>query len=555
MSSDRSPNILWITLEDTSPRFGCYGDELADTPNIDDVAADGRVYTEACATAGVCAPSRASVITGCYQTSIGTQHMRTKHTNEDTPDLPTPYSSVPPHYVTAFPEYLRAAGYYCTNNEKTDYQFDNPGESQHDFVPPESVWDENHDEAHWRNRPDDDQPFFSVFNPIRTHESGMWEDGPLGSQIGVQGEPETDPAAVNVPPYLPDTDGVREAIARQYDNIARSDAEIGRLLQQLEDDGLADDTIVVIWSDHGEGLPRAKRTLYESGVNVPLIVRWPGEINGGERSRRLVSLVDLGPTMLSLAGVDIPPWMQGEPFLGPEENDPRDYVMAARDRIDESYDMVRSVRGDRYKYIRNYDQTNPPLVWVPFRARGAAMQDLLRLHAEDELEGPAAGLLSGGRPAEELYDLREDPHETENLAKDPAYSDVLAELRTAMDEWLDDIDDRGHVDETRMVNQMWPDGEQPTTATPTFVPNAPENRMTDATPDGGEFTAPVTVTIHCDSQGASIVYTTETTNDPHWELYTGPIQLPKGETTVRAKAIRYGYRESDVREATFVVTV
>ncbi|WP_460920912.1 sulfatase-like hydrolase/transferase [Salinarchaeum chitinilyticum] len=550
MASDQPPNILWISLEDTSPRFGCYGDDVAETPNIDGLASDGRVYTEASATAGVCAPSRASVITGCYQNSIGTHHMRTKHTNEDTPDLPTPYSAVPPHFVTAFPELLRTAGYYCTNNEKTDYQFDNLGEGLHDFIPPESMWDECHGDAHWRNRPDDDQPFFAVFNPIRTHESGMWEEG----LAGVQGEPDTDPSVVDVPPYLPDTDGVRKAIARQYDNIARSDEEVGKLLHQLEEDGVAENTIVVIWSDHGEGLPRAKRTLYESGVNVPLVVRWPGEIEGGEQSDRLVSLVDLGPTMLSLADVDIPQWMEGEPFLGPEETDSRDYTMAARDRIDESYDMVRSIRNDRYKYIRNYDQSNPPLVWVPFRAQGAAMEDLIRLHAEGELEGPAAELLSGGRPAEELYDLKEDPHETENLATDTDHSDVLDELRAEMDEWLDGIDDMGQVDESQMVEQMYPDGEQPTTSTPTFVPNAPENRTIEATPEGGEFTGPATVAIHCDTQGASIVYTTDTTDDPHWELYTGPIRLPEGELTLRTKAIRYGYIESEVRAATFTVS-
>ncbi|WP_435146094.1 sulfatase-like hydrolase/transferase [Halobaculum sp. P14] len=543
------PNILWISFEDTSPRFGCYGDEVADTPNVDALADDGRTYTNACATAGVCAPSRASVITGRYQTSIGAHHMRTKHTNEDTPDLPTPYSAVPPHYVTAFPEYLRAAGYYCTNNSKTDYQFDNPGETDHDFTPPVSIWDDCGEDAHWRNRPDDDQPFFSVFNPVRTHESGMWED----SLLSVGGEPDTDPAEVTVPPYLPDTEDVRKSIARQYDNIERSDAEVGRLLDQLEADGLREDTVVFIWSDHGEGLPRAKRSLYESGVNVPLVVNWPGEVPAGETTDRLVSLLDLGPTVLSLAGVDVPQWMHGRPFLG-DDAEPREYLMAARDRIDESYDMVRTVRNDRYKYVRNYDQSNPPLAWVPFRARGEAMQDMLRLHAEGELPPHQARLLSGGRPAEELYDLHEDPHEIDNLADDPDHAEVLAELRSEMDDWLDRIGDCGHVDESQMVEQMWPDGEQPVTATPTFVPNAPENRMTEATPDGGTFTAPATLTLHCDTQGASLVYATGSESPRRWELYSGPISLPVGETTVRAKAIRYGYEESAVQEATFTVT-
>ncbi|EMA37177.1 sulfatase [Halococcus hamelinensis 100A6] len=476
--------------------------------------------------------------------------MRTKHTNEDTPRIPTPYSAVPPHFVTAFPEYLRAAGYYCTNNEKTDYQFDNQGDDPHDFQPPASIWDECNEDAHWRNRPDDDQPFFAVFNPTRTHESGMWED----ALLSVGGEPETDPDRVTVPPYLPDSDGVRESIARQYDNITRSDEEIGCLLSQLEEDGLAENTAVFVWSDHGEGLPRAKRSLYESGVNVPLIVRWPGEVEGGEQSDRLVSLVDLGPTVLSIAGIDIPQWMHGRPFLGQAERESRNYVMAARDRIDESYDMVRSIRNHRYKYIRNYDQSNPPLVWVPFRARGDAMRDLLRLHAEGKLPERQARLLSGGRPGEELYDLHNDPHEIENLADDTDHLDVLAGLRTAMDEWRKRCGDEGMVDESRMVERMWPDGEQPTTATPTFVPNAPENPMTEATPDGDTFTAPATLTLHCDTQGASIVHTTDGGSESRWKLYNDVISLPTGETTVQAKAIRYGYRESSVRSATFTVT-
>jgi len=289
-------NILWISLEDTSPRFGCYGDPIALTPNIDKLAAEGARYPNAFSTAGVCAPSRSAIITGMYQTSIGTQHMRTAHTNPATPELPTPYEAVPPPYVKTFTEYLRAAGYYCTNNSKTDYQ----------FTAPVTAWDECNNDAHWRNR-GKDQPFFSVFNPTVTHESGMWPK---------EGKPlVTDPDSVTLPPYLPNTAKSREALARHYDNLAEADRYVGQLLRQLEEDGLAEETIVFLWSDHGEGLPRAKRWTYDASIRVPLIVRWSGQLEAGVVNEQLVSLIDLAPTVLSLAGLNIPAHLQGQAFI------------------------------------------------------------------------------------------------------------------------------------------------------------------------------------------------------------------------------------------------
>ena len=340
------PNFLWISLEDTSPRFGCYGDTVARTPHLDKLAGEGRLYTKAFSTAGVCAPSRSAIITGLYQTSMGTHHMRTSHTNPNAPELPTPYSAVPPHYVKTFTEYLRAAGYFCTNNSKTDYQ----------FAPPFTAWDELGTHGHWRNRENQDQPFFAVFNPTLTHESGMWEKEHARSDAaymghGRTGDRITDPGDVELPPYIPDTPRCREALAKQYDNLAQSDKIVGDILAQLEEDGLTDSTIVFIWSDHGEGLPRGKRWPYDRGINVPLIVRWPANIEPGKVSTDLVSMIDLGPTLLSLADVPVPRHMQGQPFLG-ERSIKREYVYAARDRHDEAYDMVRAVR-DRSRYWRN----------------------------------------------------------------------------------------------------------------------------------------------------------------------------------------------------------
>jgi len=547
-SVSTQPNVLWISMEDTSPRFGCYGDEVARTPNIDALAESGRRYPNAFATAPVCAPSRSAAVTGCYQNSLGTHHMRTTHTNDDAPGLATPYDAVPPHYVRTVSEFFRQAGYYCTNNVKTDYQFGEPF----------TAWDEHHDEAGWWGR-DDDQPFFAAFNNTVTHESGMWPPAERAELAGeaiealpTGGSLSTDPDAVSVPPYLADTEATRNAIARQYENIHAADAWIGDLLDRLDADGLAENTIVVLWSDHGEGLPRAKRWPYDSGINVPLLVRWPGEVDGGTVSDELVSMVDLAPTLLAACGLDVPRHMEGQPFLG-EDATEREYVYAARDRYDESHDMIRVVRGQRYKYVRNYYPGQPYRQWIPFRNRHPAMVDLLRRDAADELDG-AESWVAARRPAEELYDLGTDPHETENLIDDPDHADARDRLRTALDEWLDRVDEYAAEDETAMTRRRHGGAGEPTTATPTFVPNAPGNREREATPEGTTLDGPATVSIHCSTQGASVGYTTESGPDPHWRLYTGPISLSAGETTLRAKAIRYGFAESDEREATFTVS-
>ena len=528
------PNILWISLEDTTPRFGCYGDPIARTPNIDRLAAGGRRYPNAFCTAAVCAPSRSAIITGMYQTSIGTHHMRTSHTNQHTPELPTPYEAVPPPYVKTFTEYLRRVGYYCTNNQKTDYQ----------FKPPITAWNECSNKGHWRNR-DAEQPFFSVFNPTVTHESGMWprDDRPL----------TTDPDSVQLPPYLPNTRKAREALARHYDNLATADARVGELLDQLEEDGLADNTIVFLWSDHGEGLPRAKRWPYDMGIRIPLIVRWPGQIEPESVSDDLVSLIDLGPTVLALADVDRPSHLQGQPFLGPQAV-AREYIFATRDRYDESYDMVRAVRDKRYKYIRNFYPEYPYLVWIPYRNRHPVMQEMWRLHAAGELNDTQQVMFRSSRPAEELYDTEHDPYELNNLADDPDFRSTLERMRNALDDWRDQVGDLGDIPEEQMVAGWYPNGVQPQTASPVFIPITESNPGLDAAPDGGTFTGPLLVQFYCATQGASMAYTTESTDEnPHWHLYNEPLRLPVETTVVRAKAIRIGYKESEETTATFTV--
>ncbi len=522
------PNILWISLEDTSPRFGCYGDKVARTPNLDKLASEGCRYPNAFSTAGVCAPSRAAIITGMYATSIGAHQMRTLH--PPIPNRPGSYEVVIPHYVKLLPEYLRHAGYFCTNNEKTDYQ----------FKAPFTAWDENGNSAHWRNRPDKDQPFFAVFNPVYTHESKMWEsDEPL----------ITDPAAVALPPYLPDTPKARKALARQYDNIEKDDKRVGELLAQLEADGLADNTIVVIWSDHGEGLPRAKRWPYDAGICIPLIVRWPSHVEADSLNKKLVSLIDLAPTMLNVAGVAAPRHLQGHDFLG--EAPHREYIFASRDRHDESYDMVRAARDERFKYIRHFCPEKPYLIYNPYRNHHPIMQELWRLHALGELNETQQLLMQNSRPPEELYDTQNDPFEINNLVNKPEYGETLERMRAALDGWRAKFGDKGEIPETEMVEQMWPNGQQPQTSAPFMVPINAENPGLTIAADG-TYAAPLLLQMSCDTQGASIGYKLD--DDENWRLYGGPLRLSVGQTTVRAKAIRIGYKESEERIATFTIS-
>lgn len=514
-------NIVWISIEDLSLRLGAYGDSIARTPNIDRLAEEGLRFTNAFATAGVCAPNRSAIITGMYQTAIGTHHMRT---TSPSAGPPVPYHVVPPPYVKTFTEYLRAEGYFTTNDGKTDYQ----------FQVPITAWDINGEHAHWRSeKRAEGQPFFAMFNFGATHESATWPDS--------NETLTTDPSAVPVPPYYPDTPRVRRALARHYDNIAEVDEKVGRLLHQLEEDGLADNTIVFLWSDHGDGMPRAKRWLYDSGIHVPLMVRWPGHLSPGSVSDRLVSSVDLGPTVLSLTGAEIPAHMQGEAFLGPEADDPREYVFAARDRHGGSYDMVRAVRDKRYKYIRNYYPNRPYVVSGPYRDKSPIKQELLRLHALDRLDSTEKTWFGSTPPPEELYDTASDPHEVANMANDPEHQDVLRRMRRAMDRWMEKTDDMGEIPESQMVERMWPDGTQPTTSAPFF------RRYRSL----GAGSGPVVVRLYCKTQGASLAYTTDEGQDPHWRLYHEPLSFEE-PTTVRARAIRYGYKSSEVVSTTLL---
>ncbi|HMP28981.1 MAG TPA: sulfatase, partial [Saprospiraceae bacterium] len=338
----QKPNIIWISVEDMSPRLASYGDHTVPTPNIDRLAKEGIVYEHVYTTAGVCSPSRCAIITGNYQTRVGGHNMRTTmNTFPEKTGLPLEYNVVPPAQIRCFPEYLRAKGYYVTNNDKTDYQFE---------APP-TVWDESSKTAHWRGRKEN-QPFFSIFNIMTTHESQIWyrANKPL----------KVNPQNVPLPPYYPDTETVRNDIARHYTNIADMDDQVGDIIQQLEDDGLLDKTIIIFWSDHGDGLPFYKREIYKRGLHVPLIVRYPDLKGAGTRNNDLISAIDFGPTVMSLAGIKTPKQMDGQPFMGKyKAKSNRNYVFGARDRLDSEYDRVRSIMNKDFQFIMNFYPEKP----------------------------------------------------------------------------------------------------------------------------------------------------------------------------------------------------
>ncbi len=416
------PNILWLVSEDNNPILGCYGEPLARTPHLDQLAKSGVLYRKAYTVAPVCAPSRAAIITGAYPSALGSQHMRS-------------YSPLP-QGLKFFPEYLRAAGYYCTNNEKTDYN------TSTDFSP---AWDASSATAHYRNRAPG-QPFFAVFNLMTTHESTLHQRRPL----------LTDPAKVVVPAYLPDNTETRADLAQYHDAIALMDEQIGEKLRELAAAGLAEDTIVFYYGDNGGVSPRSKRFLYENGVHVPLIIHVPKKYQHlaphptGTQTDELVSFVDFAPTVLGLAGLPVPPAMQGRAIAGPAISPAPPYVYQLRDRMDERYDLSRAVTDGRYRYIRNYLPHLPAGQHLSYLWRQASMAKWAELYRAGKLNEVQSAFFRE-RPAEELFDLVADPDNVRNLAGDPAHRPTLERLRTANREHLLKIRDAGFMPEAMIV--------------------------------------------------------------------------------------------------------
>ena len=417
------PNILWLVSEDNDAFLGCFGDRLAQTPTLDKLAREGVVY-ENCFAQPVCAPSRFTLMSGMYAVSCGpAQHMRA-------------HGKIPA-WLKGFPAYLREAGYYTANNSKTDYN--SP-------INVKEAWDESSKKAHYNQRAPG-QPFFSVFNHEVTHESCLFPEKELPLDF-----PSMDPAKVRIPPYQPDTPEIRADWVRYYNHIRLMDGQIAAKLRDLEKAGLADNTIIFYYSDNGGVLPRSKRFLQESGTHVPLIVYYPPKWRHlapaapGSRIKDMVSFVDFAPTVLSLAGVKIPDYMQGRAFAGPAKGRMNEFVFITRDRMDGNYDMMRMVSDGRWLYIHNYRPDLPyvqPLQYM-FQARG--YQSWARMAREGKLT-PATAQFWGEKPTEELYDMAADPDSVNNLARKPVHREVLDRMRSALKQRVLEVKDNGFLPE------------------------------------------------------------------------------------------------------------
>lgn len=432
------PNIVWISLEDITPMMGVYGDEYARTPVFDGLAAEGIRYEKAYSVSPVCSPSRSSVITGMYPNSLGSMHHRS--------------NTRPPEFSKMLPNVLREAGYYTTNNSKRDY---NMGGDD---------WHESSSEAHWRNRREKDQPFFAVFNFGECHSSitKIPEDQVVEARLSrLKPEDFHDPAEAPIPPYHPDVPQFRGAWARYYDAVTQVDYRAGDLIGQLKQDGLWEDTIVFVWSDHGVGMPRGKHTAWEQGLHVPLIARFPKKYqhlapaDPGSVIDGLVTLMDLGPSALSLAGIEPPAHMHGRPLFSKRSGDVeyRDYAFAMRDRLDTRSEMVRTVRDQRYRYQRNFYPQLPFKPFEDYEFDAVVVRHWVELARQGKLTGPQEMLAMRFKPIEELYDSADDPHMVRNVAGDPEYAEVLQRMRGRLGEWMLETRDLGLLDETEMLER------------------------------------------------------------------------------------------------------
>ncbi len=400
------PNILWITSEDNSPYLGCYGDPNAETPNLDRLAAEGVRYRQAFANAPVCSTARSTLITGMYATSLGVQHHRSR-------------VAIPAAFKL-YPTYLRAAGYYCTNNPKTDYNLKNAGQP----------WDESGAGAHYRKRAPG-QPFFAIFNLTSSHESLVApKAGKTAFRVPV--------GRIVLPPYHPDTPVIRRDWANYYDQVTKMDREVGAVLTELEREGLADDTIIFYCSDHGGALPGGKRSIHESGTRIPFIVRFPEKWQHlapaarGAWVERPISLVDMPPTIFSLCGVPIPAHYDGVPFLGVSQQPPPGFVYLFRDRMGERHDASRAIRDPEFRYVRNYAPHRP---WGQHCQYAHELQPSMRSWFAEFEAGrcnDAQAAYWRPRQPEELYELARDPFETRNLAVVPAQAARLGEMRAKL---------------------------------------------------------------------------------------------------------------------------
>jgi len=421
------PNILWLIAEDFGPHLGCCGTKEVWTPNLDKLAADGVRYTRFY-TGHVCSPSRSSFMTGMYAITIGAHNHRS-HRDGGHPL---------PNGVRVLTDWMRSAGYFTANivalpdvcgfkgTGKTDWNFTYEGKP--------------FDSANWSDLKTH-QPFYAQINFKETHRT-------------FHGPKKADPAKVEIPPYYPDHPVTRADWAAYLDDTSELDRKVGLVLQQLEKDGLTDNTVVVFFGDNGQAHVRGKQFCYEEGLHTPLIIRWPKNVPPPEHYRnnsldhRLIASIDLAPTMLAIAGAPKPAKMQGRIFLGKRCEPERQYVFGARDRCDETVMRIRTVRDDRYRYIRNFTPDTPFLAPNAYKEKQYPVWNLLKeLNAQGKLTPPQAFLCQPKMPAEELYDLEKDPFEINNLANSPEHEAVLKRLRSVLEKWIEEANDQGRIAE------------------------------------------------------------------------------------------------------------
>ena len=494
------PNILVIVCEDISPYLHCYGDPVAVSPNIDRLADRGIRHTNMFTCIGVSAPARYSLITGRYSSEDGANFMRVNYFDRT-------YEVVPPAGVKCYTEFMREAGYYCTNNSKTDYQFNAPL----------AAWDENSNSAHWKNAPGD-QPFFAIFNINTSHESQIWSrtNDPL----------EVDPQKVPVPPYYPDVPEVRHDLAVMYSNIARMDREVQEFLDELNSSPRKDNTIVIFYSDNGGPIPRGKREIMDSGSLVPFIIAFPDGRNAGTVNDELNMFVDIPATILSLAGLEIPSCFHGQAMYGSQKAQPRKYVFGATDRFDEQVEKRASIRDDRFLYIYNYMPRQSIYRPNSYRLAMPMMRKMVEMRDQKLLDPIQMLWFNNTTPAESLYDCKEDPHNINNLADDPRYAAKLAQMREAFQkEWIDKYNPNWvSQGETFFIGQSRPGGEHPVTANPE-----------------AEITGEGYFIIKNPSNAVTVSYAV---GESKMKIYTNPVKLNKGDE-VTYIAGRIGYKNSE----------
>ncbi|NQU26027.1 MAG: sulfatase-like hydrolase/transferase [Candidatus Nealsonbacteria bacterium] len=434
-AADDRPNVVWIVSEDNSVHYlDHFFPGGAKTPAIESLARQGLTFNHAFSNAPVCSVARTTLATGCYAPRLGTQFHRR-------------YKMAPmPAGLRMFPAYLRDAGYYTTNNAKKDYN----------AVEGAGVWDESSGKASWRNRTDKSQPFFHMESHGASHEGSLHF-----SQTTYENEKTTtDPDSVQLAGYFPDTPLFRYTHARYHDRIAAIDGIVAGTVAKLKEDGLLESTFVFYFGDHGGVLPRGKGYAYESGLHVPLVVRVPEKFRhlvdakAGSRVDGFVSFIDFGPTVLKLAGVDVPSQMDGKPFIGRgvsiEEVNARDESFGYADRFDEKYDLVRSLRKGKYQYMRHYQPYLPDGLQNNYRYKMLAYKQWRELFRAGKLSGAQLQFFDT-KPVEALFDVEADPHEINNLADDPKYADVLAELRTRLQEIVKGMPDLSFYPESYLV--------------------------------------------------------------------------------------------------------